>query len=241
MKKLYFLTLTIAMMLVLCACNNKATVSDTVVNASVEQNTIKEQDSTDEMDAETEAESALENAEESKASDQASEGESEPSHEPRDIRGFETFTQIVDSLDNDMGYANVPVGDTDVLLISSGVYDDEGIDAAIDSEIYYYKDGTPAYLGYVSAGGTGYPLSVKAGLLYVGSKHEMTTYSVANGELIATEDAYEMYDSEGNATYYYSLKENASDNLIIEDDSKLKKLFADYENAETIEFTKVVK
>ena len=121
-----------------------------------------------------------------------------------DITGCDTFTQIVDTLTDGMGYANVTLGDTDVLLVSTGTYEWEpGSFAGIDAEIYCYRDQAPAYLGTVSAGGTAYPLSVKDGQLYVGGNHFMSTYLVDGGYLIETEEAYVQYDSHGNGTYYY--------------------------------------
>ena len=121
-----------------------------------------------------------------------------------DISGCDTFTQIVDKLENGRGYANVTLGDTDVLLVSSGTYENEpGQFCAIDAEIYCYKDGAPAYLATVASGGTAYPLSVKDGDLYVGGNHFMSTYLVDGGFIIETEEAYVEYNADGSGTYYY--------------------------------------
>ena len=89
-----------------------------------------------------------------------------------DISGCDTFTQIVDKLNEGKGYANITLGEEDVLLISSGTYEwDDGKPVAIDADIFCYKDGVPTYLATVSAGGTAYPLALKDGNLYVGGNH----------------------------------------------------------------------
>ncbi|MCR5032379.1 MAG: hypothetical protein K6A92_05920 [Lachnospiraceae bacterium] len=164
---------------------------------------------------------------------------------PMDITGCDTFTQIVDKLEDGAGYANVVVGGEDLLLISPmGVYDNGGYNASIDAEAYYYKDGVPTYVGHVSAGGTAYPLAVKDGLLYAGWGHGMITYTFANGMLIVDDEAYEVFDESGNATYYHTSNthdvEAGSDGSVA-DDSALTALFDRYGDAEVIEFAKEVK
>ncbi len=167
------------------------------------------------------------------------------SYEPMDITGCDTFTQIVDKLGDGAGYANATIGGEDVLLVSPlGVFDNEGYDASIDAEVYYYQDGVPTYAGHVSAGGTAYPLAVKDGLLYAGWGHGMVTYTFANGMLIVDDEAYELFDESGNATYYHTSNthdvEAGSDGSVA-DDSALTALFDQYGDAEVIEFAKVVK
>ncbi len=175
------------------------------------------------------------------------------SYEPMDITGCDTFTQIVDRLEDGAGYANVNIGGEDVLLISPlGVFDNEGYDASIDAEVYYYKDGTPAYAGHVSSGGTAYPLAVMDGLLYAGGNHEVTTYTFWEGLIMTDEDAFELFDTDGSATYFYTCagltdasKANSDVTIstegTVEDDSMLNALYERLAKAEVIEFTKVVK
>ena len=70
-----------------------------------------------------------------------------------DIAGCDTFTQIVDKLTDGSGYTNAQVDGTDVLLVASGTFDNGGGSmAAIDAEVFSYKDGAPAYMGYVASG-----------------------------------------------------------------------------------------
>ncbi len=165
-------------------------------------------------------------------------------HIPLDITGCDTFTQIVDKLDDGMGYANEKIGDTDVLLVATGTYDYDGIDAGIDAELYWYHDGVPEYLGYVEAGGTAYPLSTAGERLYVGGNHSMAKYMVDTGLLLIDEEAYEVFDTDGNATYYYhsDVKDvGADENGQVPDDSVLAGFFDEFDEAEVIEFTTVVK
>lgn len=121
------------------------------------------------------------------------------------IEGCDTFTQIIDKEENKgRGYTNVHIGDDDVLLVASGTYAyEEDKYAAIDAEIFHYADEGPAYMGYVTAGGTAYPLTVKDDYLYVGGNHFMMKYTIREGALIPVEEAYVTYDTDGNATYYY--------------------------------------
>ena len=158
-----------------------------------------------------------------------------------DISGCDTFTQIVDKLEEGKGYANATIGDEDVLLVSTGTYEWEaGKYAAIDAEIYYYKDSVPTYLATVSSGGTAYPLALKDGNLYVGGNHFMSDYLIDTGSLIELEEAYVQYDESGNDTYYYK-----TCNAQFEDydeataKSRFDDLFNAYEDTEIIEFQTV--
>ncbi len=158
-----------------------------------------------------------------------------------DISGCDTFTQIVDKLDTGKGYANVTIGDTDVLLIADGTYEWESdLFAAIDAEIYFYKDGAPAYLATVSAGGTAYPLAVKDGNLYVGGNHFMSKYLIDNGFLVETEEAYVEYNGDENGTYYYKTCNSQFEDYDAETaHNRFEELFAEQADAEIISFQPV--
>lgn len=119
--------------------------------------------------------------------------------------GCDTFTQILDRAENKgRGYTNVRIGDQDVLLVTGQTYEYEpGKNAAIDAEIFYYADGGPAYMDYVEAGGTAYPLTVKDGLLYVGGNHFMIKYTIKGDRLDVSEEVYVQYNENGDASYYY--------------------------------------
>ncbi len=158
-----------------------------------------------------------------------------------DISGCDTFTQIVDKLDNGKGYANASIWDTDVLMVSSGTYEwEEGRYAAIDAEIFYYKDSVPTYLASVWSGGTAYPLAIKDKYLYVGGNHFMTKYLIDEGSFIEVEEGYVVYDENGNETYYYkTCNSQFEDYDEATAKSNFEQLFAENEGAEVIEFQTV--
>ena len=158
-----------------------------------------------------------------------------------DISGCDTFTKIVDKLDEGMGYANVGIGDTDVLLISEGTYEwDNDVYAAIDAQLFIYSKDEIIYLGTVMAGGTAYPLAVKDGYLYVGGNHFMTKYLVDEGTLIKVEEGYVTYDKDGNDIYYYETC-NAVFEKYDEETAKnnFEELFKEQAGAEVINFQPV--
>ncbi len=168
-------------------------------------------------------------------------------HQALDISGCDTFTQIVDQkLTSGMGYANVNIDGTDVLLVSSMTYDNnagegEPFMAAIDAEIYYYtEEGTIGYMGYVTAGGTAYPLAVKDGKLYVGNNHGMMKVSVdpKQGEWVEADHAWVEYDSDGNGTYYHHSGADAASEEDA-DDALFNSYFDEYFDAEIILFDTV--
>ncbi len=171
----------------------------------------------------------------------------EEAYIPTDITGCDTFTQIVDKLEEGRGYANTTVGDTDILLISQGTYDYDGIAAAIDAELYWYHDGVPEYIDYVMAGGTSYPLTVDGDKLYVCGNHFINVYTIENGQLLLEEGAEEVFDTDGNAEYYHysdikDTREDDADELFrVPDDSVLMRLYEDFENAQIIDFVTVEK
>ncbi|MBO6196625.1 MAG: hypothetical protein J6O03_03965 [Butyrivibrio sp.] len=172
----------------------------------------------------------------------------EDSHVPMDITGCDTFTQIVDKLENGMGYANATINGTDVLLVTSYTYDfdGEGKMAAIDADIYCYNaDGVPTYCGYAQCGGTSYPLSVAGDLLYVGNGHGMKKMTIVGTVLAVDEQAYVEYDQDGNETYYYTSDlhdvEGTDENGVYPDNEKYTDFFAEFMNAEVIEFNTVSK
>lgn len=171
----------------------------------------------------------------------------EEGHVPMDITGCDTFTQIVDKLQAGQGYANVTVGDKDVLLVASGTYDYDGDGkkfVAIDADVYEYDaDGNILYLGYVECGGTAYPLSSDGKLLYVGNNHGMKKMTITESDLLVIdENAYVEYDGDGNGTYYHTSDirtVNDDPDAKVADDTILNQFFADYEAADMIEFNTV--
>ena len=144
-----------------------------------------------------------------------------------DISGCDTFTQIVDKkLEDGMGYANVSLLDNDVLLVSSGVFDDlEGGYNAIDAAVFEYRDGEPFEVGKICSGGTAYPISVNNGYLYTGSNHWICKYAMADDKLMIMERASVEYDTDGNGTYHYESEDGGDTSTI--DSAEAEKIFDD--------------
>ncbi len=143
-----------------------------------------------------------------------------------DISDCDTFTQIVDTkLSDGMGYANVTIGETDVLLVSSGTFDDlNGSKAAIDATVFMYDNEKPVEVGKLACGGTAYPLSMKDNALYVGSNHWMAKVTIDQGKLSVIDKTVLEFDKDGNESVY---RMTGAD------------LFADLENTKVINFDPV--
>lgn len=159
-----------------------------------------------------------------------------------DMEGCDTFTQIIDKEENKgMAYANAHIGDTDVLLVASGTYEyNPGEYAAIDSEIFYYGDNGPEYMDFVQAGGTAYPLMVINDTLYIGGNHFMIKYTIRDNALVATEEVYVEYDTDGNATYYYRTEDTAfTDHTPEEAETRFTDMFAEMDENGIVWFSNI--
>ena len=111
--------------------------------------------------------------------------------------------------------------------------------AAIDSSVFIYdKDGNVAYPGTVQSGGTANPLAVKDGNLYAAGHHFVMKYTVENGKLAVKETAFEEFDTDGNAAYYYGTTADGQYSQV-EDGSFLNRLFEEAMEAEIIDFQEV--
>ncbi len=158
------------------------------------------------------------------------------------VDGCDTFTQIIDREENNgMAYANVHIGDADVLLVASGTDEYEpGKYAAIDSEIFYYGDNGPEYMDFVQAGGTAYPLMVMNDMLYIGGNHFMIKYTIRDNSLIASEEGYVEYDTDQNAAYYYRTEGTAfADHTPEEAEGKFGDLFGEMDENGIVWFSNI--
>ncbi len=161
-----------------------------------------------------------------------------------DFENCDTFTDVVDRLADGKGYATVKMGDTDILLVASGTYDNEGVTAAIDAELFAYSENGIAYYGYVSAAGTAYPLAMRDNVLYVCTGHSVRKYTIAASRLSLVEEAGEVFEGDsGEATYYYTDADGKSVSDMDQAQMKgiLEGLFAEYEGAQVLEFSTVSK
>ena len=165
-----------------------------------------------------------------------------------DITGCNTFTEIVDTkLEDGMGYAQVKIGDTEVLLVAASTFNNnleegERYDAAVEADIYCYDaDGSIKYLDKVQSGGSANPLAIKDGKLYIGSHRSMKIVTVDPelGALVTEDEAGIKFDEEGNETYYRI--NAAGENEALEDDSLFTEYLSEYGDAEVIRFDVVSK
>ncbi len=153
---------------------------------------------------------------------------------------FATFTEIVDSLPAEAAYANATIDGTDVLLVTEYTYDYDGDGkklVSIESDVYYYdENGAVAYAGYVTSGGTSYPLTIVDGTVYVGGNHYVKKVGLKDGKLVDIEEVYVNYDKDGNATYFSSKDDKETQ---LEDDTELNKFYDEMFEGELVTFSKV--
>ncbi len=222
MKKSTIIVLGIAMSVMLTACGNKTTEA-----TKTEEPLIENLQETAEEVAETAEETVEEATEEEEVFAEVN------------TEGCDTFTQIVDrNLLDGQGYANEPVGDTDVFFVCSGAFDDgEGNFEAIDSTLLIYKDDAPTVIGNVSSSSTACPISIKDKVIYAGGNHGVSKYTVANGELVLVEMARVSYDTDGNATYYYQSGDEEETEK--PDSTEFDRIFEEYGEATPVYYSVV--
>ena len=105
----------------------------------------------------------------------------------------------------DAAYAQVKLGDTTLLLLSDGIYQDGEHTYAMYCDVYGIgEDGTPVQIGELLSEGTAYPICVGMSGFYVTSGHSIEVYNLdtATGQLVPTGSNTESFDENGNATYY---------------------------------------
>lgn len=105
----------------------------------------------------------------------------------------------------DAAYAQVKLGDTTLLLLSDGIYQDGEHTYAMYCDVYGVgEDGTPVQIGELLSEGTAYPICVGMSGFYVTSGHSIEVYNLdtATGQLVLTTSNTESFDENGNETYY---------------------------------------
>ena len=148
-----------------------------------------------------------------------------------DLSKYATFTKMLDDFKKGMGYANEKIGDTDVFLVSSGTYNGEnGTHNAMDASVFIYGEDKILYLGTVRSSGTAYPVTIADGCLFTGGHHNVVKSTVKDGKLITVDEASEVFDTDGNATYYHGSKK-------VKDDTDLSRLFDEYFAGEAVDFS----
>ena len=158
---------------------------------------------------------------------------------PPFLTDLEMYDSVISNLSADQYYAFAGVAeDYDVLLVTDGVYDYDGTTAAIDATIYGLDaDGKVIEIGSVESDGTAYPLSVYEDYLMFGGNHHMAMVFVDNGNMVTKKDADEVFDEEGNVTYYLFDYDNHFEGEV-EDDSELVSMYDAFGEAIIINFNK---
>ena len=159
-------------------------------------------------------------------------------HEAIDVLADkEAYSDVFSQLQPGQAFAFAKLSNgTRVLLVTdyTYVYDRDTI-AAIDATVYG-KDasGNTINYGKVQSAGTAYPLSVSAAnCLYYGSGHSVhkVTQSADFKSLNTVESALEIFDENGNATYYYN-------DSVVPNGDNLQRLFSEWlDGAKIIDFS----
>ncbi len=154
-----------------------------------------------------------------------------------DLSQYGTFTKMLADFKKGMGFANEPIGDTDVFFASSGTFNGEnGTKNAIDSSLFIYdSNGSIVYLGQIASSGTATPLAIADGCVYTAGHHWVTKSTVKEGKLVTVEEARENFDADGNSTFTYTSEKDGEQK--VEDDTQLTRLFEEMANAKPIEFS----
>lgn len=105
-----------------------------------------------------------------------------------------------------VAYAQAEMDGTSIFLVSDGFYQDGDHTYAISCNVYRVgEDAAPEKLGTLESGGTAYPLAIGADGFYVTSGHSIEVYTIdaASGKLGLVRSNTEVYDENGNVTYYH--------------------------------------
>ena len=104
-----------------------------------------------------------------------------------------------------VAYAQAEIDGTPIFLVSDGFYEDGDHTYAMSCDVYRVgEDAAPLKLGSLESAGTAYPLCAGAEGFYVTSGHSIEVYNMdaAGSQLVLTQSHTEVYDGNGNATYY---------------------------------------
>ena len=239
-KKMFGMILALAVLSAAAAGCGKSDDSEKGLPDISQETEASEEIQPTEEEQSTDAEDAAEASADRPADFSPEEVYAPEEHEVTTVyEGCESFTRILDKEENKgKGYINVKIGDQDVLVVADQTYEYEpGQYAAIDAEIFYYKDDQPAYLDYVEAGGTAYPLEVIDDVLYVGGNHFMIKYTIKDDKLVVTEETYVTYDTDGNAMYYYRTEDtDFADHDQAESESAFQRMFGEMDEEKILYF-----
>ena len=159
-----------------------------------------------------------------------------------DINDCENFDQVIDKLATDMGYAEIKIGDTEMLLVTPETFkgDDEGTRAATIAEVFFIdKDNSIKDGGYVRSGGTATPLTASRDYIYASGHHYVKRYTLKEDVLKLDLEAGEKFDSDGKVSYYLRSELRDADpdkNGEVKDDSVFNDLNSEMLEADIISF-----
>lgn len=155
------------------------------------------------------------------------------------VNALEKYDPIISNLKAGEYYGFAAAGKGyDVLLVTDGVYDwEDGIKASINAIVYGLdNDGNVIELGPVNSSGTAYPLSVYADqYLMYGGNHFMFMSYADGGSIINKKYAEEVFDTDGNATYYLLDAEKQFEGEV-DDDSELVKMYEAFGESVVVNF-----
>lgn len=142
------------------------------------------------------------------------------------------YDEIIDSLTIGQAYALVEsVSYGPILFVAHDAYDyGDGIMAAIDADVYYRNyQGNIVFAGNIQCDGTAYPIATTDQFIWMGGGHHISKLYIdeSTDKLTTSIEATEIFDTEGNATYYNYSEDDSSDENI-EDDSLFLSLFDEY-------------
>lgn len=114
------------------------------------------------------------------------------------------YGETVANLGDDEQFALVDIGmANDVLLVTDGSYDYDGVNASIGCEVYYYIDGEVRDLGRIESMSTAYPVCYGDKCLYTASNSSFEIYVIDTAErVLVTETQYKADYSEDDGVYY---------------------------------------
>ncbi len=143
------------------------------------------------------------------------------------------YDEIIQHLTSGEGYAYVSLDgyDGDILLTTSGTYNDNGMNLAIDADFYIIKDGEAKLIDSIATGGTAYPITIDDGIFYFTTPRQYAELNITETDdgsykLNYLKKAVIEYDTDGQATYTVE-GDISSDDITSEDD-----FYALYEGAE---------
>ncbi|MCC8140161.1 MAG: M56 family metallopeptidase [Lachnospiraceae bacterium] len=116
----------------------------------------------------------------------------------------EMYGETVANLGDDEQFALVDIGmANDVLFVTDGSYDYDGVNASIGCEVYYYIDGEVRDLGRIESMSTAYPVCYGEKCFYTASSSSFEIYVIDTEErALVTETQYKADYSEDDGVYY---------------------------------------